>query len=157
MKRTKFISTVVVILLLLALPATVLANKQVYKAVLNSTVGSDGRGSFTLSHNPDATFFITLNAHSLSSPVISAHIRSTVDDSILVTVCNSATPQVGVPLCTPAPAGGNSVLVQTSIVPQMMLVGGGQFNSLLTGSLTYVTVETSLYPGGEVSGALLPR
>lgn len=157
MKHLKFVSTVLLVALLLAVPATALASKQVYKATLASTVGSDGRGSATLSHNPDGTFYIILTAHTLSTPVESAHIHSAVDGSILVTLCDSANPRAGVPLCTPSPSGGNSVLVQTTLAPAMMHVGGGQFNNLLTNGLTYVNVHTGLYPGGEVSGSLLPR
>lgn len=154
-RKVRLLMILMMIAMIFVLPTSALANKKVFRASLSGSTG--GRGSSVVATNIDGSIHITLRAINLSSPVTAAHIHSSVDGSILVTICNSASPTAGVPLCTPAPEGGNSVQVEANVTPQMLHVSGGQLRQALDDELTYVNVHTSLYPGGEVSGTLILR
>lgn len=132
------------------IPTAALANKRIYTADLLTVAGAH-KGSALLAVFPDGPMRVSLVARSLSSPVTAAHIHSSVDGSILITICGSAP---GVPACTPVPGDPNSVQVTVSITPAMMHASGGTINGLLVAEMTYVNVHTTGNPGGEASGML---
>jgi len=153
MKRTRFGLIMLTVVLLLALPTAALASKRIFTADLKTEAGVQ-KGSALLGTNPDGSIRVSIVARSLSSPVTAAHVHSAVDGSVLITICDSASPTPGVPLCDPAPGGGNSVQVAANVSPAMMHVSAVVLSGLLNSDMTYVNVHTSLNPGGEVSGTL---
>ena len=155
MNRKRLMSGLLIASLLLLVPTSAFAGKRIFKANLATEEGVK-KGAAILGLGPSAATFNVV-ARSLSGPATAAHIHSAVDASILVTLCDSATPTPGVPLCTSGPSGPNSLLVGGTITPAMYQVGGAVFSGLLNDSMTYVNVHTTLNPGGEVSGTLIPR
>ena len=78
--RKRIVVLGIVLLLMLAIPATALATKNVYKArlttgaELHDVVGSNAVGSFLLGRTP-TSFRFTMIVQNLSGPVTGAHLH----------------------------------------------------------------------------------
>jgi hypothetical protein len=109
------------------------------------------RGSATLGNNPDGTIRFFVSVRNLTGDPTRMHIHSSADASIMVTLCDDAGLS-GVPLCPP-----NNSTLEGVVTPQMMHVSGATLSNALDDSATYVNVHTAAFPGGEISGTLIPR
>jgi hypothetical protein len=146
-----------VLILVVALPMTVLASKQIFQASLTTgaelheVVGSSARGSFSLGHNPDGTMRFFLNVRNLSGDATGAHIHGPATEAenapVLITLCTGGA-------CV---TDSGTLQVSADITPfvlQQAGLTGAQFLSYLNDGLLYVNVHTSLNPAGEVRGQI---
>jgi hypothetical protein len=169
MKGTKrFLFVAVIVILLAALPVTVLASKQIFKAILTTGAElhevdeSNARGSFTLGFNPDGTMRFLLNVRNLSGAPSGAHIHgpATEDENapVLVSLCGAPAPSAAGDCVFDSDT--STLTVSGNITPSLLQqwgVTGGQFIGYLNDGLLYVNVHTSLNPAGEVRGQIYPR
>jgi hypothetical protein len=161
MRRSKLVIASVVLLVLLALPATAFARKRVYTArlttanELHTVVGSSATGSFVIGSTLDASGYrFSLFVRALSGPVTGAHLHAPADTTanapVRVTLCTIAD-------CTYDSSGNLSV---EGVITGPMIAGSGitgaQFDSFLNDGLIYVNVHTALNPAGEARGQVLP-
>lgn len=165
-KKKQFIILFVLVAILLALPASALANKRPFKArmttdaELHQVTGSNAAGNATFVVFPGSMRF-RVALYGLSGPVSGVHIHGPATTSengpILVTLCGSPGP-AAVPTCD-VDSDGNLVVegeVTSSLLgewglPQSVLLG------YMDSELTYVNAHTSLNPMGEARGQIYPR
>jgi hypothetical protein len=162
MQRRKWFYVGVLLAILLALPATALAQKQIFTASLRTTnelhavTGSSATGSAILGLRPEgpSVFLVVRN---LSGPATGIHLHAPATASqtagVVVTLCGAPAPSV-FGNC-PAPDGNNQIVLQGP-VPATHTQGmtPGEFLTALDAGLVYVNVHTSLNPSGEVRGQL---
>lgn len=145
-----------------ALPLTVLANKQIFKATLTTeaelhdVIGSNAHGSAILGLTPTGVRF-QVAVNGLSGDALSAHIHGPADETQnappVVTLCGNPPPSV-----TGACVMENGVLkIQGTITNQLVGMTNAEFISALNSGLLYVNVHTALNPAGEVRGQLYPQ
>jgi hypothetical protein len=168
MKGTRrFLVFVFVVILVVALPMTALASKQIFQASLTTgtelheVVGSTARSSFNLGHNPDGTMRFILTVRNLSGEAAGAHIHgpATEDENgpVLLTLCGSPAPSAGGDCITDS-SGTLQVSADITLsVLQQVGLTGAQFLSYLNDGLLYVNVHTSLIPAGEARGQIFQR
>lgn len=149
---------------LFALPVTVLANKQIYKAVLltenelHEVVGSNAHGAGIFGFAPGSTPF-QLTVNNVSGPVTGAHIHGPATESengpVVVTLCGGPPPAV-MPVCT---MDGPTTLKISGVIGNHLQPGitNAQFQDWLEDGLLYINVHTDLNPAGEVRGQLYPH
>ena len=166
MKSTRrFLIVVFVLILVAALPMTVLASKQIFQATLTTdaelheVVESSARGSFTLGQNPDGTMRFMLSVRNLSGVPTGAHIHGPATEAenapVLLTLCGNPAPSAGGE-CVLDSTG--TLLVSGSFNSSLLRgVSGGDFVRYLNDGLLYVNVHTALNPAGEVRGHIYRR
>jgi hypothetical protein len=157
---------VVICLLLLAIPITALANKQVWKARLTTgaelhpVVDSQASGAAVFATNPDGSLHFMLQVRGLSGPVVGAHIHGPATEAenapVAVTLCGNPAP-AAVAECS---VTDGTLTVEgdltSSLLAQWGLRGATLFEWLNTG-MSYVNVHTPTNPAGETRGQIYPR
>lgn len=151
-------------LVLFALPVSVFANKQLYKArlttdaELHTVVGSDASGSFILVRRPASLDFMG-QIRGLTSAPSGVHLHAAADETqnapVRVTLCGNPAPAV-FPTCD-LDANGN--LIFSGSIPSTYIQGmtNAEFFNALENGLVYVNAHTSLNPAGETRGQLHPH
>lgn len=145
-----------------AIPATTLANKQIFKAILTTdaelhqVVDSNAHGAAIVALTPNGVPF-QVSVSGLSGPATMAHIHgpATEDQNAppVVTLCGAPPPAV-LAQCTME----NGVLkIQGTITNQLVGMTNAQFVQALQNGLLYINVHTELNPAGEVRGQLYPH
>jgi hypothetical protein len=169
MKGTKRLLFLVgIVILLAALPVTVLASKQIFQASLTTgaelhdVVDSTARGSFTLGFNPDGSMRFLMNVRNLSGAPSGAHIHGPAAEDqnagVLISLCGAPAPSAAGDCVFDSDT--STLTVSGNITPSLLQqwgVTGGQFVSYLNDGLLYVNVHTALNPSGEVRGQIYPR
>ena len=162
MKPTKrTILILVLVAILLAVPATVLAGKLIYKARLTTAqetvpvVGSDARGSLIFGTDPDGNWIFKLKVRDLSGPVGGAHIHGPAGygqaAGIVFTLCGN--PQPGAVLTCDVKDG--KLKVEGNFDPSMLRgITAEQFMEYLNSGMLYVNVHTGMNPAGESRGQI---
>jgi hypothetical protein len=163
--KKRFIFVLVLAALVLALPMTVLANKQLYQARLTTdaelhvVIGSNARGAFNMGTNPDGTMQFILQVRNLSGPATGAHLHAPATTSenagVVLTLCGGPPPSVTGPCVTDD--DGYMLVQGTALGHHLQGIGGGAFFNALNNGLVYVNVHTALNPAGEVRGQLERR
>ena len=163
----RVIVSVVFVLLILALPGTALANKQLWQAKLSTEAenhdvfGSSARGSATFATAPDGSgFSFMVVVRNLSGPAVGAHIHGPADETqnapVVLSLCGSPSPSA-----TGACQTVDGVLTIEGTITSSDLLRGGvtgaQFREWMDNGLTYVNVHTALNPAGEARGQIYPR
>lgn len=164
-KRTFIL--VVFIIVLLALPTTVLANKQLFKArlttgaELHEVAGSQARGAMHLAMFPDGVMRFQMQVVGLSGPATGAHLHAPANESanapVILTLCGNPAPSAIGGVC-PFDVATNSMTVSGEIDSNLLYAWGLRAADLfawLDDGLVYVNVHTALNPAGEVRGQLL--
>jgi hypothetical protein len=168
MTRNKRVAVLfVMVLLILALPVTALANKRIYKArlttgaELHEVVGSAARGSAVFLATPSGMQFM-IQVHGLSGAPWGAHIHApateTQNAGVVVSLCGAPAP-AAVATCTfDSDTGIMTVegVITSSLLAQWGLPGATLFDYLDNG-MAYVNVHTDLNPAGEVRGQIEAR
>jgi hypothetical protein len=155
MRRTKFVIVLVVLLALLALPATALAAKRLYTARLSSdaelheVVGANASGAFQLATAADGSGYnFRLRVRNLSGAPMAAHLHGPADENnnapVVVTLCSGNCPF----------DAGTGIMDLEGVITGPMVVGmtGAAFQDNLEAGLIYVNVHTALNPAGEARG-----
>lgn len=168
MLRKRPVVFIFILILALALPTSVLANKQIYKARLSTgaelheVVGSRATGTANLARFPDSVR-INMSVRGLSGPPTAAHIHmpATEDETagVVVTLCGSPAPAVfGACTATEQPDGTYLLTLQEGVITGGYVQGmtGAQFFANLDAGLAYVNVHTALNPAGEARGQINP-
>ena len=140
-KRNKLFLFILLALLLVALPtSTVLANKQVWKAQINTAnevhqvVDSNAKGSGVFSHNPDGSLHFLLVVRGLSGAPTGAHLHAPAGSgenaAVVVTLCGSG-PGTAV-LSGACPFDNGEMLLEGNIYGYNLtgISGGDFFNAL---------------------------
>ena len=166
-KSRRFLLLMVISLLLLAIPITALANKQVWKARLTSSaevghevVGSSAAGAAVFATNPDGSLHFIMTVRGLSGDVTGAHIHGPATEAenapIIISLCGSPGP-AAVASCT---VTDGDLLVEGDITSSLLAswgLSGGTLRSWMDSGQTYVNVHTALNPAGEARGQIFPR
>lgn len=162
MLRKKALLVLLVVAVMLAVPATALANKQLYKARLSAAnelhevIGSSATGSYVLTYRPTGVDFM-LSVRGLSGPATGIHLHGPATESenagIIVALCGFG-PN---PIQAMCPSNPDGTLVLIGSIPGSALNGitAGQFQDMLNAGEVYVNVHTALNPGGETRGQLI--
>jgi len=161
--RKRILVIGILLLLVLALPATALANKSIYKARLTTSselhdvTGSSASGSAVFGRTPSG-FRFTMYVHDLSGLATGAHIHGPATESengpVLVSLCGNPAPAAAV-TCTMIDATTLRVDGElTSTLFAQWGVTASTFQSWLDDGLLYVNVHTAQNPTGEVRGQL---
>lgn len=145
-KTKRSVYLLVLMALLLAIPTTVLANKQRYKAYLTPVGGSNAAGTAVLATFPDSVRFM-MQVRNLSEEPWGAHVHGP-DGSIVATLCG-----------TPEPSPQPTCPIQDgvlSVFGQIMVQGitNAQFMQYLHAGQLYINVHTS--QGVVATGPILP-
>ncbi len=163
-KRSGFV--LLALLLLVALPSSVLAEKRQYQAKLTTgaelhvVVGSSARGSMNLAYYPDGEVRFQLVVRNLSGPATGAHLHGPADAtqnaSVILSLCGNPAPSALDGACPWDPTINGFVIdgVLTPALAQAWGLSGAQLRNMLDGGLVYVNVHTALNPAGEVRGQL---
>lgn len=134
------------------------------------TINSPGSGSFKATVNSDGTAInYTLSYTSLSSAITQSHIhfgRPAITGMIVLFLCTNLTPPDGVPLpqaCPPGPATITGTLTAADVIArsaQNIGAGAAGFAEMIKAmraGAAYANVHTTLFPTGEIRGAIGPR
>jgi hypothetical protein len=153
MRRIQILTAVLLVLALVALPATALANKQVFKAVIRSDVNTSVRGSMLLSVLPSGPSF-NLTVRNLSGVPSAAHIHAS-DGSVIAWLCGD--PVAPVVSCADGWDASTGILTLSADLRPSALVGlnASQFFAALSTGTTYVNIHTAAFPAGEAQGTLV--
>lgn len=156
-----------VVVLALAVPTTVMANKKIYRANLSAdnelheVIDSTARGTGVFNSNPDGSIHFQIQIRNLSGPVTAMHLHAPATEdgtaSPVVTLCGGPAPAV-LGSCPPLDSS-NSLLVSGSFNTSYFQPGvtGAQMQNWLESSLVYVNAHTALNPAGEARGQLIPQ
>jgi hypothetical protein len=160
--KKRILVIVILVAMLLAIPATALANKTLWKAKLTSgaelheVVDSHASGSMVLATFPDGTMHFMLSVYGLSGPVSGAHLHgpatSAENAPIIVSLCGAPAP-AAVATCDTSADGTLYVsgTINSSLLAQWGLPGSTLIDWLNNGQI-YVNVHTALNPAGEARG-----
>ncbi len=169
MKISKRLFVIVVfVLLILALPGTAMANKQLWQARLSTdnelhqVVGSSARGSATFATAPDGTgFSFIIVVRNLSGPVTGAHIHAPADEtqnaSVVLSLCGNPAPSATGEACEVV---DGVLTIEGTITSSDLLRGGvtgAELKEWMDDGLTYINVHTASNPAGEARGQIYPR
>lgn len=152
----------VLALVVFAIPATALANKQIFKATLTTdaelheVIGSNARGSAVVGLTPNGVpFMVSVNGLSGNATMVHIHGPATTDQNAppVVTLCGAPPPAV-LPQCT---MENGALKLQGTITTQLVGMTPAQFVQALQSGLLYINVHTELNPAGEVRGQLYPN
>ena len=162
-RNRKFIYFIILLALVMALPATALARKNVFKARLSTgaelheVVGSSAQGSAVFGLAPDGMQFM-LHVRGLSGPATGAHIHAPATASetapVIISLCGHPAPAAFAECTTDA---SGTLTIQGHIGSSLMAqwgLGGAQLISYLESGTAYVNVHTSLDPAGEARGQI---
>lgn len=161
-KKNRLFVFFMLIVLVLALPATALANKRIYKAALSTgaelhtVVGSTARGSAVFGTNQDGSVRFSVSVYNLTGTPTGAHIHAPATTSenagVVVTLCGSGPGTAVVATCSMV----NGVFIVEGTIRGSHLNGisGADFFSYLDDGLAYINVHTSLNPVGEARGQI---
>lgn len=147
MTRTKRLTILVILIaILVAIPATVVARKQLYKARLDGSA----TGSAVVALTPSGVDFM-ISARNLSEQPWGAHIHGP-DGSIVVNLCGD-----------PKPTAVEECTTEDSVMKVMGSFGGtavqgmtnAEFLNALQNGQLYINVHTS--SGVEATGTLYPH
>lgn len=160
-KRILIIATL--LLLVLAIPATALASKSIYKARLTTSselhdvIGSSASGSAVFGRTANGLRF-TMYVHNLSGPVTGAHIHGPATEAengpVIVSLCGAPAPAAFAE-CTMIDA--STLRLDGELTSNLFAQWGvtaSTFQSWLNDGLLYVNVHTELNPAGEVRGQI---
>lgn len=146
----------------LALPVTVLANKQVFRATLTTdaelheVIDSNARGAAIVGTTPQGIHF-EVSVNGLSGAATAAHIHGPAtpeqNASPVVTLCGNPQPAV-LAECT---MENGALKIRGMITTQLVGMTPAQFLAALQSGNLYVNVHTQLNPAGEARGQLYPR
>ncbi len=158
-----------VVVLALAVPTTVMANKKLYKAnistanELHQVVGSSARGAGVFNSNPDGTVHFQIQIRNLSGQPTAVHLHASADTSqnapARVTLCGSGPTPPVFATCT-LDANSNTLTLIGDFDSSHFAgsgITGAQLQAALDGSLVYVNAHTELNPAGEARGQLIPQ
>ena len=148
MRKTRVTILLLVVALLLIIPATVLANKQIFKATLGPGADGNAAGSAVMGVTPNGVTYM-LSVHGLSEQPWGAHIHA-ADGSIIATLCGTPTPSNG-----PCTMQNGMLQVTGSLTGPMVNMTQAQFLAGLQSGQFYVNVHTSA--GVVATGVLLPQ
>lgn len=161
--RKRIILLGLLLLLILALPASALASKNVYKARLSTgnelhEVSGSNAGGSALFGRTASGFRFTIIVRGLSGPATGAHIHGPATEAengpVVVSLCGNPTPAAAV-TCTMTDSSTMQVDgVLTSSLMAQWGVTASTFQSWLDNGLLYVNVHTALNPAGEVRGQI---
>lgn len=165
-KRRRILIFIVLALMLIALPtATVLANKQAWKAAIATTnelhevVQSSARGTGNFGTNPDGSLHFIISVRGLTGVPTGAHLHAPADTTqnagVVVTLCGAGPGTAVLGACTLV----DGVLTIEGDISGGNLngMGGGAFFNNLRDGLVYFNVHTALNPAGEARGQLIQR
>ncbi len=164
-KRSVFV--LLALLLLVALPASALAQKRLYQAKLTSAAEvhdvqgeGDARGSMNLAFYPGGEVRFQLTVRNLSGPATGAHLHGPADESqnapVILSLCGNPTPSALGADCPWEPSINGFVIngLLTPALAQAWGLTGAQFLNMVDDGLVYVNVHTALNPMGEARGQL---
>jgi hypothetical protein len=134
------------------------------------TLNSPGSGSFTATVNAAGTEIqYTLSYTPLTSTITQSHIhfgRPAITGQIVLFLCTNLAPPTGVPMpqaCPPAPATITGTLTAADVIArptQNIDAGAEGFAEMIKAmraGAAYANVHTTLFPSGEIRGAMGPR
>lgn len=151
MRRTKRITIfVLLVAVLLAIPATAIARKQLYKARLGPGPAGDAQGAAVVALGPSGVDFM-ISARGLSEQPWGAHIHGP-DGNIVVNLCGVPTP-TAVETCT-MEDGILKVMGSFAGTAIQGMTKADFLDALQNGQL-YINVHTS--SGVEATGVLYPH
>lgn len=165
-KRRRILIFIVLALMLVALPtATVLANKQAWKAAIATTnelhtvFGSSARGTGNFGTNPDGSLHFIISIRGLSGDPTGAHLHAPADTTqtagVVVTLCGAGP---GVPVLGACTLVDGVLTIEGDITGgNLNGMGGGAFFNNLRDGLVYFNVHTVANPAGEARGQLVQR
>ncbi len=148
MRKSRVFLLAIVFLLLFAIPATTLANKQVFKAVLSAGPDGNATGTAIVAITPNGVNYM-MSVRNLSEQPWGAHIHSS-DGSIIATLCG-----------TPVPAGSDCTMedgvlkVFGTLTGPMISITQREFLAGLQSGAFHINVHTSA--GVEATGVIFPR
>jgi hypothetical protein len=131
------------------------------------TINSPGSGSFKATVNADGTAInYTLSYTPLSSAITQSHIhfgRPAITGQIVLFLCTNLAPPAGVPMpqaCPPGPATISGTLTAADVIarPTQNIDGGAagfaEMIKAMRAGAAYANVHTTLFPTGEIRGAI---
>jgi hypothetical protein len=166
-KVTRRMILMLVVVLALAVPTTVMANKKLYKASittgaeLHEVVGSSAKGSAVFNHSPDGSIHFVLQIRNLSGPASGVHLHAPAtteqNAGVVVTLCGGPAPAV-LGACPPLDSSG-SLILEGNFNSSYLQPGvtGALMQGWLDDGLVYVNAHTALNPAGEARGQLIPQ
>lgn len=152
-----------ILAVVVALPSSALARKQVYKARLTTdaevhqVIGSNAAGNAWFYAFPDGMRF-TVAVYGISGQATGAHIHAPAapgsNAPVVLTLCGAPTP-AAVTTCT---FDNGNMFIEGVIGPSLLQawgLTGAQLFSYFDNGLAYVNVHTALNPMGEVRGQVI--
>jgi hypothetical protein len=134
------------------------------------TLNSPGSGTFRATVNAAGTAIdYTLSYTPLSSAITQSHIhfgRPATTGQIVLFLCTNLAPPAGVPMpqaCPPGPATITGTLTAADVIArptQNIDAGAAGFAEMIKAmraGAAYANVHTTLFPSGEIRGAIGPR
>lgn len=149
--RRRYLLILLVVLLVLAVPSAVLANKVRYKAILRNSAGLQ-KGSADFMFTPSTLAFQAV-ANNLTSPATGIVLEE-VDGTYLLTLCGNPLPSATGAACP----SSNPAAISGTIAPGLLQgagLTGGQFYVMLNNGDVWVNVYSA--NGSEARGQLIKQ
>jgi hypothetical protein len=166
MRTSRRIAFVLLVVVLLAVPLTAMAEGRVFRAKLSTRNEvpplplAPPRGRFTLEVGRTGTTFELVGLELTGNPTgihLHAPANATQNAPIFVSLCGAPGP-AAVAACPTVDGSGNFTFTG-SISPSLLQawgVTGAQLQNYLQSGLVYVNVHTATNPAGEIRGQLEP-